>query len=817
MTFPAVQSSSQGSSTSLGSTHSVTLPSGITAGDLLIILFASSKYSGASDVTASGWTDTDGQGTGSPPSANYPRMTILTRVATGSEGSSVTVNKGTSLWCSWIVYRISGASGLSDVQSSTQSSDPPSSGTVSAGDNLAIAVGMVSDETATVTTWPSGYTSNQITEASTDTSGCVINAATKQFTGTTEDPRGFSYSSGASNGWSVVTIVLTTSAPSGTSGSISGTEGNDSQTSVGSLTLAGSSASSETDDSQTGVGSIVFSGASSATEASDSQTASGSELVLSSSSSIESADASTITGSVVDVVSSASTEANDTATGSSAVGNVGIIVLAESGDSSSSQATIFAASSASESNDTTTATGSFVFAGVISATESGDSSNALGSNLGQSTAIESSDSSIASGSQRIGGNSSATEASDTSSSQSTILGSSTGVESSDSSASSSQITIQSSSASSESSDLSTAIGELCLCGTSSTTEGNDLGSSGSTIIATSSATESSDTSIGTANYVYAGSSATTEQNDQSQASSTSVSGSILGLEGDDSGSSFIRGPMFRNGVPLFTGGSRSFNSKCCCCECCIDRVKIYRGSAPAFTCYIAEPYATRFGCGTGSYGLLGTIACFDETFLLSQQSSSTGKCCATGKWKELPQCNETDNICYVCTVGVSECFNAPGFDVHYGVFCLGYEKEVTLCYTPGGTLSKLRIVHKTYFKAMVYSQEADNALDPVTELTTVEIDELAQTSVYEWYGDSIPLCSALGTLDLGPPDFEDLAEEKLYEWGRPFVHCEGGSHFEITLPAACHATKAELSSTGALNHKCGQGTANPLNPACTAC
>lgn len=98
--------------------HSVTLPSGISANDLLIMVFRAGSSETAS--TPSGWTLLD--------SRNNNGVTyIWYKTATGGEGSTVTVTTGNGIRAAAITYRISNWDGTPEISfTGSNTNDPPS-------------------------------------------------------------------------------------------------------------------------------------------------------------------------------------------------------------------------------------------------------------------------------------------------------------------------------------------------------------------------------------------------------------------------------------------------------------------------------------------------------------------------------------------------------------------------------------------------------------------------------------------------------------------------------------------------------------------
>jgi len=91
--------------------HDVALPSGISSGDLLLIFVA--VAGNALPCSAVGWGAT-----------THGRVTVLTRVADGSEGSSVAVTTSSTRRKAAIVYQIRGQSGAAEITGATGLTTP---------------------------------------------------------------------------------------------------------------------------------------------------------------------------------------------------------------------------------------------------------------------------------------------------------------------------------------------------------------------------------------------------------------------------------------------------------------------------------------------------------------------------------------------------------------------------------------------------------------------------------------------------------------------------------------------------------------------
>ena len=376
MSYPVVQSSSHGSSPSASTSHVVTLPSGITAGDLLIICIGTSKFAG-SNATASGWTYEGGQEVESTPSQHFPRMSILSRVADGSEGSTVTVTTDASKYASWIVLRVSGATAFDGLDSSlfsgSDSPDPPAVSGVTSSDNRCFAIALANTETATVSSYCSGYSDSQIYEASSDSTGIAIALCSKTFASTGEDPGAFLLStSGFCAALSFALIGTTANVANS-----SVTEPNDSSSASALSTNSGTSSVTEPMDSALGYASSLGSASSNVTEPNDTSIGYADLLLQASSNVTEPVDTSyaTTEGSISG--SSSVTEPVDTSVATGESVNNATSSVTEPVDTSvatSVSDTISATSNVTEPNDYTSSTSSSTNSATSSVTEPNDTS-----------------------------------------------------------------------------------------------------------------------------------------------------------------------------------------------------------------------------------------------------------------------------------------------------------------------------------------------------------------------------------------------------------------------------------------------------------
>lgn len=187
----SVLATSEGANTTNGTSHSITLPSGATAGDVLLVLFRISEDS--SSVTTitppAGWT----------AEGSHTATRVLSRTHVGGDPSSITITTSASRRSAYTAYRVGGAHGDVDV-SSWATLDPPSlTPAWGLAENLWIT--FVSNRGTSYThTPPANYTSvlHAATESppgSTSVYHCAISSVQRILTAASENPGTWAVSS----------------------------------------------------------------------------------------------------------------------------------------------------------------------------------------------------------------------------------------------------------------------------------------------------------------------------------------------------------------------------------------------------------------------------------------------------------------------------------------------------------------------------------------------------------------------------------------------------------------------------------------------
>jgi hypothetical protein len=184
-----VAASNSGSTTNQNS-FAAPLPASIAAGNLLLLFYTVIEDPTPPTVTTpSGWT------LFSTETVGFTRTYAFWKIASGSEGATVTVTHSGLARPASTSYRITGhdAAQAPELLYAANSNDPPSL-TPSWGNqnNLWVAgTSGVSGTNVTAPTYPSGYSDNQLTTASSNGAGGKMATATKGAIGSSDNPAAF--------------------------------------------------------------------------------------------------------------------------------------------------------------------------------------------------------------------------------------------------------------------------------------------------------------------------------------------------------------------------------------------------------------------------------------------------------------------------------------------------------------------------------------------------------------------------------------------------------------------------------------------------
>ena len=204
-TFPVVETTSTSIVNTNVTTHPVTMPAGVAAGDLLLVLFTTYN---TTVTPPAGWTQLFFVGTGTTA-----RSGGYYKVSNGTEGSSVNFTTANTRWSTHNVYRISRFQGVpesaTDVGTSV-SPDPPSlSPSWGAAKTLFIASAgyFISSPGTSLSSSPASYTDGLSAEIEGGASGDMSqHSARRPILTATEDPGVFT--TAHSVAWRAATIAI---------------------------------------------------------------------------------------------------------------------------------------------------------------------------------------------------------------------------------------------------------------------------------------------------------------------------------------------------------------------------------------------------------------------------------------------------------------------------------------------------------------------------------------------------------------------------------------------------------------------------------
>lgn len=214
MAAPLVEASTSSQEGSDATSHTVSFPTGIVSGDLLVCLFATDSGDPASSFP-SGWTRFKNL----VESAGACSLEAWWKEADGTESGSFTVTTTNSEESAHAVYRISGAAleapeVSTGTEGNSQTADADSLTPSGGSDDYLWVAATGGDRVGLAASAPTNY-SNFHTEATGGIPACSIAAATRQLTAPSEDPGAFGDWQ-ASDEWVAFTVAVAPPAtPSG--------------------------------------------------------------------------------------------------------------------------------------------------------------------------------------------------------------------------------------------------------------------------------------------------------------------------------------------------------------------------------------------------------------------------------------------------------------------------------------------------------------------------------------------------------------------------------------------------------------------------
>jgi hypothetical protein len=209
--FPTVQSSA---TTTSGNIEILTanLPSGIVAGDLLLLFVSISDSSARTVSTPAGWTQMY-YATGSSP---VRKLAGYYKVASGAEGSTVDITASNPVSWGCVALRIDKDSYTGTPEAGTVATgssvnpDPPSlSPSWGSNNALWLAIAGTGTTSTTTATDPTNYADQlraQVTTGLDNNGPADLIVAQREYLSDTDDPGTFTI--GASAGWAAQTVAI---------------------------------------------------------------------------------------------------------------------------------------------------------------------------------------------------------------------------------------------------------------------------------------------------------------------------------------------------------------------------------------------------------------------------------------------------------------------------------------------------------------------------------------------------------------------------------------------------------------------------------
>lgn len=219
MAFPQVAAVNGGNDLVNQMNHTVNLPAGINAGDLLLVFFCSD---GNPVITfPGGWTQLF-----QTISGGLVAFCCWYRIADGGEGATITVNTSLNQKTAHTSYRITGYSAVPEVGVSatgvSANPDPPNlAPSWGAKDTLWFASCGYDDGAKTVNAYPANYLNGR-NDRSNSVTGCGVGTAERDLNASPENPGTFTLS--GADEWVANTVAIQSrgSAAGGGAGGITG-------------------------------------------------------------------------------------------------------------------------------------------------------------------------------------------------------------------------------------------------------------------------------------------------------------------------------------------------------------------------------------------------------------------------------------------------------------------------------------------------------------------------------------------------------------------------------------------------------------------
>lgn len=196
--YPTIQAPANSTQTADTTSHPITLPTGVTVGDLLVVMFGFDGVPTVSIGSGSGWTIEDQTALTAQGGA------VIWKIADGTD--ALTLTTSASERSAALTYRISGAVDL-ELAVATGSADPPNLAPSGGSDDYLWLVFYTTQDNATATAAPANYTNFTTVNSTGSNNGSSVAVARRNLTASSEDPGAFT-SPGTSGGRIAYTIAI---------------------------------------------------------------------------------------------------------------------------------------------------------------------------------------------------------------------------------------------------------------------------------------------------------------------------------------------------------------------------------------------------------------------------------------------------------------------------------------------------------------------------------------------------------------------------------------------------------------------------------
>lgn len=209
---PVVESRNAVRSTTFTTSHSVTMPSGISAGDLILVVF-SNNSTGTTQSIDTGVSGVNWSTLATVADTSNIRTVVYAKIAAG--GDALTITTSASAWTSRTAYRISGCDSVAKVYTQTQAiqvnaAPDPSSFAPSFGSAaylwIACAQWLGAASPISLSGYPSTYVGTQTSSAPDATNKCGSGSAETTTTAASENPGAFTLSASTNNRCQVIAV-----------------------------------------------------------------------------------------------------------------------------------------------------------------------------------------------------------------------------------------------------------------------------------------------------------------------------------------------------------------------------------------------------------------------------------------------------------------------------------------------------------------------------------------------------------------------------------------------------------------------------------